>query len=35
MTDGRRWAKVGRRVDADPAWIAPTADRYGRFLDLS
>jgi xylulokinase len=35
MTDGRRWAKVGRRVDADPAWIAPTEDRYGRFLDLS
>ena len=35
MTDGRRWAKVGRRVEADPAWIAPTEDRYGRFLELS
>lgn len=35
MTDGRRWAKVGRRVEADPAWIAPMEDRYGRFLALS
>jgi xylulokinase len=35
MTDGRRWARVARTVEADPAWTAATEDRYGRFLDLS
>ncbi len=35
MTEGRRWARVGCRVDADPAWATPMEDRYHRFLELS
>jgi sugar (pentulose or hexulose) kinase len=35
MTAGRRWARVGRRVEPDPAWVEPTAERYERFLELS
>lgn len=35
MTEGRRWARIGRRVEADPAWVTPTEDRYSRFLALA
>ena len=35
IADGRRWARVGRRVEPDAAWVAPTAERYERFLTLS
>jgi xylulokinase len=35
MTEGRRWARVGRRVEPRPAWTAAAADRYPRFLELS
>ena len=30
-----RWAKVGSRVEPDPAWSAAAADRYARFAALS
>lgn len=32
MTEGRRWARTGRRVEADPKWIEPVAQRYDRFV---
>ena len=35
MTEGRRWAVVGRTIEPDPAWLDPVADRYERFLALS
>jgi xylulokinase len=35
MTEGRRWAGVGRTVEPDPAWLEPVAERYERFLALS
>jgi xylulokinase len=35
MPDGRRWARVGRTVEPDPAWVGPMAERYERFLALS
>jgi xylulokinase len=35
MGDGRKWARVGRRVEADPRWVEPMAERYQRFLQLS
>jgi xylulokinase len=35
MTEGRRWAKVGRRVDPRDAWTAAAADRYTEFLARS
>jgi xylulokinase len=35
VTEGRRWARVGRRVEADPAWASAMEDRYERFLELS
>lgn len=35
MTDARRWAKPGRTVDPDPAWVDAVAPRYLRFLELS
>ena len=31
MTDAGRWARTARVVDPDPAWAAPTAERYARF----
>jgi xylulokinase len=34
MTDARRWAAVGRRVDPDPAWTDAVKERYERFRDL-
>jgi xylulokinase len=35
MTDARRWARTGRRVDPRPEWEEATAARYQRFLALS
>jgi hypothetical protein len=35
MTEGRRWAKTGRRVEPDPRWVGPTAERYERWLELA
>jgi xylulokinase len=35
MTEGRRWAQVGRRVEPRDAWTAASGDRYDRFLALS
>ena len=32
MTEGRRWARTGRRVEADPKWIEPGAQRYDRIV---
>lgn len=35
MTEGRRWAQVGRRVEPRRAWTVATANRYEEFLALS
>lgn len=35
MTAASRWARSGRTVDPDPAWVEPANDRYQRFLRLS
>jgi xylulokinase len=35
MTEGRRWAAIGRTIEPDPAWLEPVAERYERFLALS
>jgi xylulokinase len=35
MTAAARWARPGRTVDPDPAWVGPAADRHLRFLELS
>jgi xylulokinase len=35
MTEGRRWARTGRTVEADPAWVEAVEERYQRFLTLS
>ena len=35
MTEGRRWAKVGRRVEPRDSWTAVSAARYEEFLTLS
>jgi xylulokinase len=35
MTEGRRWARVGRRVEPRAAWTAAATERYARFLELS
>jgi xylulokinase len=35
MTEGRRWAQVGRRVEPRDAWTAASAGRYEEFLALS
>jgi len=35
MTEGRRWARVGRRIEPRPAWTAAAGERYERFLALS
>jgi xylulokinase len=34
LDDSARWAGVGRRIEPDPAWIAPTEERYRRFCAL-
>jgi xylulokinase len=33
--DAARWASTERIVEPDPAWHAPVADRYRRFLELA
>ena len=33
--DARRWARTAARVEPDPAWTGPTADRYARFRQLT
>ncbi|MFL6239745.1 MAG: FGGY-family carbohydrate kinase [Actinomycetes bacterium] len=33
--DAARWARTGRRVDPDNAWIAPVAERYARFREMA
>ena len=35
MADARRWARIGRRVEPDPKWVEPTAERYARFRELA
>ena len=35
LGDGSRWARTARRVEPDPRWIGPVADRYQRFLELA
>jgi xylulokinase len=35
MADGRRWARIGRRIEPDPDWVQPTAERYERFRTVS
>jgi xylulokinase len=35
MTEGRRWAGIGRTIEPDAAWLEPVAERYERFLALS
>ena len=35
MTEGRRWAQVGRRVEPRDTWTAASAPRYVEFLALS
>jgi len=35
MTDGRRWARVERRLEPDPRWVEPAHRRYERFRDLA
>jgi xylulokinase len=35
MTEGRRWAQVGRRVEPRDAWTAAAGERYEEFLALS
>jgi xylulokinase len=32
MTEGRRWARTGRRVEPDARWHAAASERYLRFL---
>jgi len=35
MTEGRRWARVGRRVEPRDAWTVASTGRYEEFLALS
>jgi xylulokinase len=35
MADARRWARVDRTIEADPAWIGAVEDRYARFLEVA
>lgn len=35
MTDGRRWARVGRTIEPDLAWVDAVAERYLRFRDAA
>jgi xylulokinase len=34
-TNARSWARSGRRVEPDPAWVGPAAHRYQRFRTLA
>jgi xylulokinase len=33
--EARRWARVAARVDPDPAWVGPVAERYRRFRAIT
>ena len=35
MADAARWARTSHRVEPDPAWAGPSAERYGRFLEAA
>ena len=35
MTQGRRWARTGRRVEPDARWVPAVAARYDEFLELT
>ena len=35
MTEGRRWARTGRRVEPDASWLPAVAARYDEFLGLT
>ena len=35
LTEGRRWARTGRRVEPDARWAPAVATRYDEFLDLT
>ena len=35
MAGAARWARAGRTVEPDPAWVEAAARRYLRFLELS
>ncbi len=35
MTEGRRWARVGRTVEPHADWVEPVAERYEQFRTLS
>ena len=34
LDDSVRWARVGRRIEPDPAWVRATDERYTRFSEL-
>ncbi len=33
MSDASRWSRVSRRLEPDPRWEAPVAERYARFRE--
>jgi xylulokinase len=33
--DARRWARIERRIEPRDDWMAPTAERYARFFELT
>ena len=33
--DAGRWVRTDHRVEPDPRWAAPTADRYARYRELA
>ena len=35
MIEGKRWAKTGRTVEADPQWVEPVEARYQRFRQVA
>lgn len=35
MTDARRWARIGRRVEPEPTWAHAVKERYRRFLEIA
>jgi xylulokinase len=35
MVDAARWARTGRRVEPDRAWLGAVEERYREFIELS
>jgi len=35
MTEGRRWARTGRRIEPDRSWLPAVGTRYEEFLELT